>query len=87
VRAIAVCPGPTRTEFAGGSSGGRFDRAIPRDDPRDVVRATWTALAAGRTRVSTGTAARLAAAAARIAPRRLVVGAAGALHRPRGARQ
>ncbi|MEW6582094.1 MAG: SDR family oxidoreductase [Actinomycetota bacterium] len=83
VRAIAVCPGPTRTEFTTGVPEGRLYEALRRDTPQDVVEATWRALARGRSRVPTGAIARLTAAATRVVPRRLVVAAAGAIHRPR----
>ena len=50
VRALAVCPGPTRTQFGlhAGTTGGHW--AIPFDDTDLVVRATWRALAGGRPR-------------------------------------
>ena len=57
VRAIAVCPGPTATEFnqvVGAVTG----RAHPAPTPEGVVAATWRALAAGRPRVATGWLAR-----------------------------
>ena len=44
VHAIAVCPGPTRTEFSL-SGGGQASTGIPFDDVDMVVRATWRALA------------------------------------------
>jgi short-subunit dehydrogenase len=81
VRVIAVCPGPTDTEFATGAVKGAI--RIPLDRPEVVVEATWRALAAGRSRVRTGWIARLSGPAARLAPRRLVVRAAGIAHRPR----
>jgi uncharacterized protein len=49
VRAVAVCPGPTRTEFTMSTGAGRTLRwSVPHDDVDLVVRATWRALAAGR---------------------------------------
>jgi short-subunit dehydrogenase len=81
VRVIAVCPGPTDTEFGTGVA--KAPIRIPLDRPEDVVEATWRALAAGRSRVRTGWIARLSGPAARLAPRRLVVRAAGIAHRPR----
>jgi len=83
VRALAVCPGPTRTEFSlvtGGSSPGRW--AIPFDDAGMVVRATWRALAAGRRRAATGPVSRGSMLASRILPRGRVLRAAALAHRP-----
>lgn len=82
VRALAVCPGPTRTEFtlvASGPSGSRS--AIPHDDVDLVVRATWRALAAGRSRAPTGVVARASLLGGRLLPRGLVVRAAALTHR------
>jgi hypothetical protein len=87
VRAIAVCPGPTRTPFTTGLGEGRLYRAIPHSSAEAVVQATWRALEAGRSRVSTGPIARLTAVATRIVPRALVTLAAGAMHRPRKGRR
>ena len=89
---VAVCPGPTRTEFAdalrrdGGDPGARtrWPWWTPVDEPDDVVAATWRALARGRPRVATGAVARLAQAGTAL-PRPLVVTLADALHRLRGA--
>jgi short-subunit dehydrogenase len=81
VEAIAVCPGPAETEFfdAAGSSG--FPRIVPRESAGGVVAATWRALERGRPYVATGPLARVTTLLAGILPRRLVVWAAGALHR------
>lgn len=87
VRAIAVCPGPTRTEFTTGVGGIRPYRGIPQNSAEEVVAATWRALAAGRSRVPTGAISRLTSVVTRIVPRGLVTRAAGALHRPRGSRR
>src|SRR5690606_1012319 len=54
VRAVAVCPGPTRTEFGIASGGGGTSWAVPFDDPELIVRATWRALARGRGRAPAG---------------------------------
>lgn len=81
VRAIAVCPGPTATEFnqaAGASHGPRFLRLETADS---VVAATWRALDRGRSRVATGWVARATAILASVVPRRIVIWAAGMLHR------
>jgi short-subunit dehydrogenase len=77
VRVLAVLPGPTETEFslvAGrspGSGGIRLDRA------GDVAARALDALERGRREVATGPVARLAAAAAAVLPRRVVVWGAG----------
>lgn len=81
VRAIAVCPGPTATEF-GQASGSSFGpRWIPRETASGVVAATFRALDRGRVRVATGGLARVTTVAAGVLPRRLVVWGAGVLHR------
>lgn len=81
VRTIAVCPGPTKTEFfdAAGSSG--FPRFVPYETAEGVVAATWRALERGRPRVATGPLSRVTTLVAGVLPRRLVVWMAGALHR------
>jgi short-subunit dehydrogenase len=83
VRAIAVCPGPTRTEFslAAGGEGAGTTWTVPLDDPSTVVRSTWKALDRGRRFVATGPIARTTAAAARFLPRALVLRGAAATHR------
>jgi short-subunit dehydrogenase len=84
VRALAVCPGPTRTEFTLSGGGSSTHPAIPFDDVDLVVRATWRALAAGRRRAPTGVVARGSMLAARLLPRGLVLRAAALTHRERG---
>ena len=81
VRALAVCPGPTRTEFtlASGSEGGHA--FVPFDDVDLVVRATWRALAAGHRRAPTGVVSRGSMLAARLLPRGLLVRGAALTHR------
>jgi short-subunit dehydrogenase len=81
VCAIAVCPGPTATEFnqvAGADYGSHF---IPHETPAGVVAATWRALERRRPRVATGRVARLTSVSAAIFPRRVVVWGAAVLHR------
>lgn len=90
VRCVAVCPGPTRTEFSvsidrGGrraSTRGPWPWWMPMDEPDAVVDATWRALDRGRTRVLTGPVARLAAVGEAL-PRPVVVRAAALMHRLR----
>ena len=83
VRALAVCPGPTRTEFSMSSEADPAHWAIPFDDVDLVVRAAWRALAAGRRRAVTGPVARGSMLAARILPRGLVLRAAALTHTTR----
>ena len=83
VRAIAVCPGPTRTEFATGVPEGRLYRAVPQDSAESVVEATWRGLERGRSRVTIGMVARFTSVIVRIVPRRVLLGGAGAVRRPR----
>jgi uncharacterized protein len=83
VRAVAVCPGPTTTEFTLSGGGGSTYPGIPFDDPEMVVRATWRALASGRRRAPTGVVARGSMLASRVLPRGLVLRAAAATHRER----
>ncbi len=82
VRAVAVCPGPTRTEFTMSTGAERTLRwSVPHDDVDLVVRATWRALAAGRRRAPTGWVARGSMLAGRLAPRGLVLRASAVAHR------
>lgn len=89
VRVVAVCPGPTASEFsqvitreaARPGAPGSWPWLLPLDDAADVVRATWRALKEGRDVVATGHVARLTRATARVLPRRLVNGVAAARRR------
>ncbi|HET6691642.1 MAG TPA: SDR family NAD(P)-dependent oxidoreductase [Miltoncostaeaceae bacterium] len=81
VRALAVCPGPTRTEFGLHTGAAGTHWAVPFDDVDLVVRATWRALAAGRPRAATGLVARGSMLASRLLPRALIVRGAALTHR------
>ena len=81
VRALAVCPGPTTTEFTLSSGSDGSHAMIPFDDVDLVVRATWRALAGGRRRAPTGIVSRGSLLASRLLPRGLVVRAAALTHR------
>ena len=86
VRAVAVCPGPTRTEFTLSAGGSSVPKAVPFDEVGLVVRATWRALAAGHPRAPTGLVSRGSLLGGRLLPRRLVVRAAALTHRRRPGR-
>lgn len=81
VRAIAVCPGPTATEFSQASGTSYGPRFLPRETADGVVTATLRALEKGRSRVATGALAKVTTIAASVLPRRMIVWAAGVLHR------
>ena len=77
VRVLAVCPGPTRTEFSavmtaegarGGRAAGRWPSRMPWDDPADVVEASLRALETGRSVVATGAVARTTRVIASVVP-------------------
>lgn len=80
VRTIAVCPGPTRTEF-GAVSGTSSPRWIPAETSAGVVAATFRALEKGRIRVATGPLSKVTTVLASLLPRRLIVWGAGVTHR------
>ncbi len=86
VRVVAVCPGPTRTEFSTGREESRWPWMFPLDEAGPVVLATWRALERGQTRVATGVVARSAALAARIVPSKILRLVAAMTHRPGGDR-
>src|SRR5207248_7336618 len=81
VRVIAVCPGPTDTEFHARAGTSSAYRLMPQEDPAAVVAATWRALERGRTRVATGAVARIVAASAALVPRGARTRIGGLLHR------
>jgi short-subunit dehydrogenase len=81
VRALAVCPAHTRTEFGLHTGAAGTHWAVPFDDVDLVVRATWRALAAGRPRAATGLVARGSMLASRLLPRALIVRGAALTHR------
>lgn len=88
VGVLAVCPGPTRTEFSqglgpGGSGGSGWPAAMPLDDPRDVVVAAMHAADRGRTVVATGRVAAWTRVAVRIVPTDWSLRLVGAVHRRR----
>jgi uncharacterized protein len=81
VRVVAVCPGPTRTEFHARAGTDDAYKVLPQEDPAAVVAATWRALERGRTRVATGAVARVVAASAAFVPRAARTAIAALLHR------
>jgi uncharacterized protein len=82
VRALAVCPGPTRTEFTmSAGSDTAMHWAVPVDEVDHVVQATWRALAAGRRRAPTGIVSRGSMLASRLLPRGLILRGAGLVRR------
>ena len=88
VRSIAVCPGPTSTEFSAAAGSSYGLRWLPRETPEGVVEATMRAIERGRPRVATGWLARVSTVAASVLPRRLVIWGSGVAHRrfrPHGA--
>ncbi len=78
VRALAVCPGTTRTEFfriAGLKTGNRADALAM--SPEEVVMSSLRALGAGRSQVVTGWKNKLAAFASSPVPKSLATRVAG----------
>lgn len=82
VRALAVCPGPTHTDFGRAAGAGRIHPWIPHSSPERVVGRTWAALAAGRDRVDIGPLAAIARVG-QAAPHGVVQAIAGRMHRAR----
>ncbi len=85
VRATAVCPGPVDTGFgeAAGFAKEDAEAALPAfmwEDAASVARAALDGLEAGRAVVIPGTANRVAATAAHLAPKRLLVPLLAARH-------
>ncbi len=88
VGVLAVCPGPTQTEFsdvltAAGRVGSGWPSRMPTAQPRDVVERSLRAADQGRSVVATGPIAHLARVAARVVPSVWSLRAVGAVHRGR----
>ncbi|HEV8629370.1 MAG TPA: SDR family oxidoreductase [Thermoanaerobaculia bacterium] len=84
VTVTCLCPGRTATEFfdaAAGHQGLLFTRS-PTADPREVARAGYEAMLAGRRLVVPMLRDRLMALAARVSPRPLVLAIGARLFRP-----
>lgn len=80
VRALAVCPGPTRTEFGAAMGGSGLDPRVPQSSALDVVERSLAGVARGRTMVAEGPVAALASAA-RVVPSALKATVIGRVHR------
>ena len=81
VRVCALCPGPTTSEFQ--AVAGTPQRSGVKMEPADkVARVGLRALAAGEHSVISGWTNWLGVQGQRLAPRRLVTGAAAAMYRP-----
>lgn len=88
VGVLAVCPGPTATEFSQVLDGqGRgapgWPRRIPVDAPADVVAAALAAADRGRTVVATGRVSRLTRVGTALLPTAWTLWAVGLIHRRR----
>ena len=88
VRVLAVCPGPTDTEFsealsAAGPRASGWPKGTPIDRARDVVARSLAAAEAGRTVVATGRIAHMTHVATRIIPVGWTLRMVGAVHRRR----
>jgi uncharacterized protein len=82
VRAIAVCPGPTRTGFGAVAGAGSLPGVVPFSSAERVVERTWDGLRRGRGRVDVGPLGHLSALAP-LAPAALIARVAGVVHRAR----
>ena len=88
VGVLAVCPGPTQTEFsdvltAAGRVGSGWPSRMPTAQPRDVVERSLRAADQGRSVVATGPIAHLTRVAARVIPSVWSLRVVGAVHRGR----
>ena len=89
VGVLAVCPGPTATEFSralakdGGGGGAGWPRVTPIDTAEHVVARSLAAAEAGRTVVATGKIGHLAHVATRVIPVSWSLRLVGAVHRHR----
>lgn len=79
VRAIAVCPGPTRTEFGTAMGGSGFDPRVPQSSSEAVVARALDGLAKGKTMVTEGRIAGIASAA-RVVPAAVSSSVIGRIH-------
>ena len=85
VTATALCPGPVDTEFdlTAGFAHGEAEAALPRfmwESPETVARVGIDAMAKGRPVAIPGTANRVAAMFAHLAPKQLIVGMLASRH-------
>ena len=90
VGVLAVCPGPTATEFSralgeggGGGGGSGWPKLTPIDTAEQVVARSMAAAEAGRTVVATGKIALLTYVATRVIPVGWSIRLVGSVHRHR----
>ena len=81
VRVLAVCPGPTATNFQAVAGTAQRRSYEKMQSPAEVVRVSLDALADGRSHVVSGFSNRLMVGMERLVPRNLVVRAAARLFR------